>query len=83
MSAGSPAQHTKAARLARVARKLHPTRPPFYVQHGGMDPTTPLVGWYWQPSGCPFPVPLGASYDQSLMALTRLVDLQSATPQAA
>lgn len=80
MSAGKP---SKAEHLARVARRLKPARAPFYVQHGGMDPTTPLVGWYWQPAGSPLPLPLGANYEQCLMTLSLLIAQSTPTAQAA
>lgn len=68
----SPAQLTKAQRLAMHARPLRPARPPFYVQHA--TTITPLMGWWWQPGDEPGPVPLAASYDLALVRIVALVE---------
>jgi hypothetical protein len=63
---------SKTDRLRRMTRPLKPVRPPFYVQHA--TPACRMVGWWWQPANAPFPVPLGASYELALLALSTLIE---------
>lgn len=68
----SPAEMSKAERLAMYARPLQPARPPFYVQH--VTAECPLMGWWWQPTDDAAPQPLAAQYDLAVARIAALVE---------
>lgn len=69
---------SRAARLARFARKHKPIRAPFYVQHATAE--CRLIGWYWQPAGASKPEALGQNYESAAVALLTLDTEEVATP---